>query len=214
MEPTSQRVMRTTTTVAPRSESWQTQYAERPSMSSRATQSRVWDPVRQEWVSPEEAPRQGVYYGGGSAVTVPSQQPHLPSVRLQARPNGSSPVITDAEVYAARQMDGTTQYLEPVAPQYGSGPSSSAATNENITSSPAARTSAQSQPQSQMQSQAAPKPDVPQAPAQYGTRVPGKPGFVYPPGLAHESVNMLDVRDLPAGQKVRDPRSGLIFLVP
>jgi hypothetical protein len=48
----------------------------------------------------------------------------------------------------------------------------------------------------------------------YATPVPGKQGFVYPPGVEQDGKNMLDVRDFTPGQKVKDPRSGKIFLVP
>lgn len=48
----------------------------------------------------------------------------------------------------------------------------------------------------------------------FATPVPGSRGFVYPPGAKHEPGNMLDVREFASGQKVRDPRSGQIFLVP
>lgn len=44
--------------------------------------------------------------------------------------------------------------------------------------------------------------------------VPGKPGFVYLPGKEEASGNMLDVRGFMPGQKVSDPRTGQIFLVP
>ncbi len=48
----------------------------------------------------------------------------------------------------------------------------------------------------------------------FATPVPGKQGFVYPPGTEHDMKNMLDVRDFTPGQKVRDPRTGKMFLVP
>jgi len=48
----------------------------------------------------------------------------------------------------------------------------------------------------------------------FATPVPGKQGFVYPPGLEQDAKNMIDVRDFAPGQKVKDPRSGKIFLVP
>lgn len=48
----------------------------------------------------------------------------------------------------------------------------------------------------------------------YGRPVPGKQGFVYPPGVKEETKNMIDVRDFRPGQKVKDPRTGEIFLVP
>lgn len=56
----------------------------------------------------------------------------------------------------------------------------------------------------------------PPAPVQptYGTPVIGRRGFVYPPGVEAKPENMVDVRDFTPGQKVRDPRTGKIFLVP
>ncbi len=57
---------------------------------------------------------------------------------------------------------------------------------------------------------ATPAPAVPV----FATPAPGRRGFVYPPGVEHEQQNMIDVRDFAPGQKVRDPRSGKIFLVP
>jgi hypothetical protein len=58
-----------------------------------------------------------------------------------------------------------------------------------------------------------PAPQTPAAPT-YGTPVPGRRGFVYPPGVDTKPENMVDVRDFQPGQKVRDPRTGKIFLVP
>jgi hypothetical protein len=52
------------------------------------------------------------------------------------------------------------------------------------------------------------------APATYGSPVPGRKGFVYPPGSEQKPENMVDVRDFTPGQKVRDPRTGKVFLVP
>lgn len=48
----------------------------------------------------------------------------------------------------------------------------------------------------------------------YGRPVPGKRGFAFPPGVAEETKNMIDVRDFQPGQKVKDPRTGEVFLVP
>ena len=56
-------------------------------------------------------------------------------------------------------------------------------------------------------------PAAPAAPT-YGTPVAGRKGFVYPPGVDTKPENMVDVRDVQPGQKVRDPRTGKIFLVP
>lgn len=65
----------------------------------------------------------------------------------------------------------------------------------------------------------APAPPAPTSPPvaaapSYGTPVPGRRGFVYPPGVDAKPENMVDVRDFTPGQKVRDPRTGKIFLVP
>jgi hypothetical protein len=62
-------------------------------------------------------------------------------------------------------------------------------------------------------------PPVPPAPttsspAAYGSPVPGRKGFVFPPGSEQKAENMVDVRDFTPGQKVRDPRTGKVFLVP
>jgi hypothetical protein len=57
-------------------------------------------------------------------------------------------------------------------------------------------------------------PDSAQVPPAYGRPVPGKTGFAYPPGTTFEPQNMVDVRGFQPGQKVRDPRTGTIFLVP
>lgn len=54
---------------------------------------------------------------------------------------------------------------------------------------------------------------APESPS-YGKPVPGRQGFVYPPGVDAKPENMVDVRDFTPGQKVRDPRTGKIFLVP
>ncbi len=51
------------------------------------------------------------------------------------------------------------------------------------------------------------------APAK-ATPVPNSPGFVYPPGTEQTPRNMIDVRDYGSGQKVKDPRTGQVFIVP
>lgn len=58
-----------------------------------------------------------------------------------------------------------------------------------------------------------PRPPVPAQPA-YGKMVPGRVGFVYPPGVEAKPENMVDVRGFSPGEKVRDPRTGKVFLVP
>jgi hypothetical protein len=58
------------------------------------------------------------------------------------------------------------------------------------------------------------KPDVPLAEVSFAKPVPGKRGFVYPPGVDEDVKNILDVRGATPGQRMRDPRTGRVFLVP
>ncbi|CAN5733794.1 hypothetical protein BH11VER1_BH11VER1_08040 [soil metagenome] len=58
-----------------------------------------------------------------------------------------------------------------------------------------------------------PRPPVPTQ-LSYGKMVPGRVGFVYPPGVDAKPENMVDVRGFSPGEKVRDPRTGKVFLVP
>ncbi len=57
-------------------------------------------------------------------------------------------------------------------------------------------------------------PAQPDSALQKATPVPEAPGFVFPPGTEHTPKNMIDVRGYAAGQKVKDPRTGQIFIVP
>jgi hypothetical protein len=64
-----------------------------------------------------------------------------------------------------------------------------------------------------------PTPSAPTAPAApaapqtpFGKPVPGKKGFVYSP--FSDSNQMIDIRDYQPGQKVRDPYTNKIFIVP
>jgi hypothetical protein len=57
-------------------------------------------------------------------------------------------------------------------------------------------------------------PAQPDSALQKATPVPEAPGFVYPPGTEQTPKNMIDVRGYAAGQKVKDPRTGQIFIVP
>ncbi len=183
--------------------------ASRPQLGTNNPASRVWDPTTQQWL-PAGMVTQRNAYRSVSGVTVQSSRPAMPSIRLQPRPGGSSPVITDADITLARQQEGT-RYLDPYGPEateayiaaHRRDEPAVPEMNESKAPSPAPSTTA-----------APVKPATPQTPAEYGTRVPGKPGFVYPPGVEQDTKNMLDVRGLAAGQKVRDPRDGKIFLVP
>lgn len=191
----------------------------RPQRGTENPPNRVWDPVTQQWLPPSMVqPNRRVYSSGGAiysprggGVTVTTVQPSMPAVRLQSRPGGSPPVITDLDVNAMRQP-AETRYLDPYGPAateaYG-------ATQRREEPSPQTSSAFTEPPASRVATKpAVTKPAAPQTPAEYGARVPGKPGFVYPPGVEQETKNMLDVRGLSAGQKVRDPRTGQIFLVP
>lgn len=57
-------------------------------------------------------------------------------------------------------------------------------------------------------------PAKPNSAPEKATAVPESPGFVYPPGTEQTPKNMLDVRGYTSGQKVKDPRTGKIFIVP
>jgi len=70
-----------------------------------------------------------------------------------------------------------------------------------------------SQPESLPQRSAATKP-APSSAVEFGRRVPGKPGVVYPPGVKEAPENMVDVGGFQSGQLVRDPRTGKLFRVP
>jgi hypothetical protein len=59
---------------------------------------------------------------------------------------------------------------------------------------------------------AAPPPDATKKDYQYGTPVPGKPGFVTSPHAPYSGY--VDVRGFPPGTEVKDPYTGKIFLVP
>jgi hypothetical protein len=60
-------------------------------------------------------------------------------------------------------------------------------------------------------------PTVYQGEPEYGTPVFGRRGFVHPPasvaGTDKDKV-IIDVREYAPGEKVKDPRSGIVFLVP
>lgn len=57
-----------------------------------------------------------------------------------------------------------------------------------------------------------PAPVVEKKDYQYGTPVPGRPGFVTSPHAPYSGY--VDVRGFPPGTEVKDPYTGKIFLVP
>jgi hypothetical protein len=126
-------------------------------------------------------------------------------------------VITDLDIAMAQQQGGT-RYLDPYGPEATEAYIAAHRRDEQAATAAASselqRANANINTTATSTASAPTKPAAPQTPAEYGTRVPGKPGFVYPPGVEQDTKNMLDVRGLAAGQKVRDPRDGKIFLVP
>ncbi len=200
-QPVPQRVRRTTSTTRYQATPSPDTTIRRPQLGSTTPpNSRVWDPYSQQWVPARSAPQSYAYYDGrtsAGAVNIPPppSQPAMPGVRLQARPGGVPPV-----------MRGDTWYIDPAAAEAAAAEAAAADAEASAPTPP---------PTPQPTTATAPaKPAVPQGPVKYGTLVPGKPGFVYPPGVEQETKQMLDVRGLSAGQKVRDPRTGQIFLVP
>lgn len=190
----------------------------RPQRGTENPATRVWDPVTQQWLPPGMVPQRHAYSSGGAVyspgggVTVRTT-PSMPAVRLQPRPGGSPPVITDLDVNAMRQTS-ETRYLDPYGPEEPEVNGATFPREETLRENVPAFSGRQETASEAAIKTAAAKPAAPQAPTEYGTRVPGKPGFAYPPGVERETKNMLDVRGLASGQKVRDPRSGQIFLVP
>jgi hypothetical protein len=59
---------------------------------------------------------------------------------------------------------------------------------------------------------AKPLPPVPDFP-EYALPVPGRPGYVRPPGN-NDATYMIDVRGMTPGEKARDPKTGVAFVVP
>ena len=59
-----------------------------------------------------------------------------------------------------------------------------------------------------------PTPPAAEPPVEFARPVPGKPGFVYPPGAPESLDNIVDVLGFKPGQVVRDPRTKVLFRVP
>lgn len=124
-------------------------------------------------------------------------------------PNGQSRYMAGADSTAAAPG-------APADPNAIAGPASPADPNAPVpptTPVPPATTTPAPGPVAPTAATTPPAPAAPAAPT-YGTPVPGRRGFVYPPGVESKPENMVDVRDFTPGQKVRDPRTGKIFLVP
>lgn len=137
--------------------------------------------------------------------TPPNFQPH-PQPNLEypnnSRPNGRSGLSIPVQPEAP--SDGSGALRQPIAPGTSS-PFEPPAKSKSSTS-PGNDAGKTSRP--------APNAATTDGGPAFATRVPGHPGFVYPPGVEQDLKNMIDVRDFAPGQKVKDPRTGQIFLVP
>lgn len=103
--------------------------------------------------------------------------------------------------------------LDPYESRRAPVPPPSAAMRDRETPVPKSSKAQSGEPQAKPTPAATSRPPETEG-LRYGRPVPGKQGFVYPPGVKEEAKNMIDVRDFRPGQKVKDPRTGEIFLVP
>jgi hypothetical protein len=143
----------------------------------------------------------------------------LASCALWPYPNSHDAAKRDGEGYSLDNPASGSRYMANADNAASSshtetttttGPSSTVETTTTTTTEPAAKPAPAPAPAPTV---TAPAPPTTAAPT-YGTPVPGRRGFVYPPGVDTKPENMVDVRDFQPGQKVRDPRTGKIFLVP
>lgn len=119
------------------------------------------------------------------------------------KPTVRPPSSESTPAPATREKRPRSEVAKPAAPRKGDTPET------------AAGPSAKGKPDGPAEGAAVPPvpPPTPE-PVQYAKPVLGKRGFVYAPGMAEEMKNILDVRDAKPGQKMRDPRTGTLFLVP
>jgi hypothetical protein len=82
------------------------------------------------------------------------------------------------------------------------------------TSEPAANTDPSPSPSNTSTASTQPALPAAEPPVAFARPVPGKPGFVYPPGAPESLDNIVDVLGFKPGQIVRDPRTKALFRVP
>jgi hypothetical protein len=144
----------------------------------------------------------------GQRVDSPRFQPQpQPQIRPDARRQDQQ---EDLNVPLDPQSDGSinrSQTVEPRRSPNSSGPGGPFEPPPSVSKKP------QTQDNTAHEGKAAPQSSS-SSQLGFATPVPGKPGFVYPPGVEQDTKNMLDVRDFAPGQKVKDPRTGKLFLVP
>jgi hypothetical protein len=138
-----------------------------------------------------------------STLTVPA-----PDEGEVARPDAASPPPPNG---SARPEAPALNPGAPFDPPVNSAPQTKARARTNDNASRSSSGESSPAPDSAPSQPAA---STAKADPEFATPVPGKPGFVYPPGVEQTSRNMLDVRDFSPAQKVKDPRSGKVFLVP
>jgi hypothetical protein len=160
-----------------------------------------------------------------SRRSVPSSIPIAPQLGV-VNIQPSQPVIVRPPVYTSAAASASTaasieanagtrsRLVLPVLPQ--ASPQVPAASSEESSISPApaevsiAPIKAKAQPAVKAAPVWPPEPDQPR----YGIPIYGRPGFVRPPDVLADPSIVIDVRDFVPGQKVRDPKTGMVFLVP
>lgn len=148
---------------------------------------------------------------------VSTRRPAVRGETLYAAP-AAPQEMTGSRPEIAMAADGRTRLVLPVVPGAPSLPAAGTGypasrelgpdPSQMATPLPTANLAVATEPPPVMY--AGPIPDHPE----YGVRVPGSRGYVRPPGTAADSAYVLDVRDLSPGEKVRDPKTGRVFLVP
>ena len=127
--------------------------------------------------------------------------PNSPLPRPLKPPNGPTVApIPNVPIEARPSADSAVQKIHEAA--YPPLPPSTAAPSPATVSAPGV-------PEHSPATKPTPPPEHP-----YGKAVPGRPGLVYPPGMKEIPENMIDVRGITPGTKVRDPVTKMIFRVP
>lgn len=164
------------------------------------------------------------FFGSSRASTTVKKQTFRPELVPQSAvitssyavssSSGSDPVISAQEIRAA-VPGGRSQLVLPVTP--GISPRAISTQEEVVLLNSRFDTSARSVELAPEPSVPAPAPmalpPIPERP-DYGKPVPGSRGYVYAPHSPEGQGYVIDVRGLQPGAKVRDPRTGHVFLVP
>lgn len=170
-------------------------------------------PVTRTTVVTRVEPRDGTTRYLEEPAVLPPTPPPVPPPSLTARvPLSSSGVRVPPPAVAPSPAP-----AQPSGPVVAPPPITSRKTSpqerasETVTQGPSTETVVHAPTSAAPQTQAKPTPPPKH---EYGKPVPGRPGMVHPPGVKAAPENMVDVRDISPGTKVRDPGTGIVFLVP